>query len=136
MAASQQADEVPARLEAVRQSLHTVAGTVLFIGSTYPSEPLSVARRRIFANRMEGKKSLSRLGVPVAEWKGKEESIRAISKRHPGGPRPCPLGVAVAWSLRGPLWRAAPTRSGCLCCPLELYLTPNPGTVRCEEGRH
>ena len=37
MAASQQADEVPARLEAVRQSLHTVAGTVLFIGSTVMS---------------------------------------------------------------------------------------------------
>jgi hypothetical protein len=34
MAASQQADDVPARLETVRQSLHTVAGTVLFIGST------------------------------------------------------------------------------------------------------
>ena len=37
MAASQQADDVPARLEAVRQSLHTVAGTVLFIGSTVMS---------------------------------------------------------------------------------------------------
>ena len=34
MAASHQADDVPARLETVRQSLHTVAGTVLFIGST------------------------------------------------------------------------------------------------------
>ena len=34
MAASHQADDVPARLETVRKSLHTVAGTVLFIGST------------------------------------------------------------------------------------------------------
>ena len=32
---------MPARLEAVRQSLHTVAGTVLFIGSTVmsPDDP-------------------------------------------------------------------------------------------------
>ena len=37
MAASHQADDVPARLETVRQSLHTVAGTVLFIGSTVMS---------------------------------------------------------------------------------------------------
>ena len=37
MAASQTSDDVPARLEAVRQSLHTVAGTVLFIGSTVMS---------------------------------------------------------------------------------------------------